>query len=560
MRRKVIVGAAVVALALVLPMSAEADTIFRLDTPADGAVVFGLVEVSGWIADDGRDCGFPPSWGACEQTMAMVSRVDLYVDGTYVASADLNQPRIDVLQAYPWYAGSPFARPGFSTSFDASTLTAGGHSLFVRVTFSDSTVEDFGHRTVTVNRTLNQAPFGEVEMPGYNQPMNGVYPLTGWALDDDALAKVEVLVDGLSVGSAVTGVRRPDIAARLPSHPGSEYAGFVRMLNTTTLTNGIHTVAVRLTDTEGANRVIGHRTVQTFNTGYNLPPFGGIDYPLPNHTMFAKGCSDPGGFSSPPFEDPQVTELVTGWVLDVGSRTDPGGVAYVQLVIDGSVISDTNFGSFYWPWVGVDVNYLGHERLDIQRLFPDVPNSKDAGFAFLVDVSDLILRRGFREGLHYLTIRAGDIEGNISEVARIPVIFDCDDDPDRPGWGDIYAPALMERVGGVTTVEGWAMDYDRVENIEVWIDGEFIDFVDEQDLPTPEVEDLFPWLPRFMTENAGFRYDLDTVGLNLTDGEHGLVIRTTDRWGGATVIGERRFVIDNPGVTAPGGSRRIAVD
>ena len=140
------------------------------------------------------------------------------------------------------------------------------------------------------------------------------------------------------------------------------------------------------------------------------------------------------------------------------------------------------------------------------------------------------------------------------------MIFDCDDDPDRPGWGDIYAPELMERVGGVTTVEGWAMDYDRVENIEVWIDGEFIDFVDEQFLPTPEVEDLFPWLPRFMTENAGFRYDLDTVGLNLADGEHGLVIRATDRWGGATVIGERRFVIDNPGVTAPGSTRRIALD
>jgi hypothetical protein len=103
------------------------------------------------------------------------------------------------------------------------------------------------------------------------------------------------------------------------------------------------------------------------------------------------------------------------------------------------------------------------------------------------------------------------------------------------------------------------MDYDRLENIEVWIDGEFIDFVDEQFLPTPEVADLFPWLPLFMTENAGFRYDLDTVGLNLTDGEHGLVIRGTDRWGGRTVIGERRFVIDNPGITAPGEGRRVSL-
>lgn len=553
MRRMVMVGA-VVALVLALPMSAVADTIFRLDTPQEGATVFGLVEVAGWVADDGQECGTPPAWEACEETIALVSKIDLFIDNIYVASADLNQARFDVLQAYPWYAGSPYARPGFSTSFDASALTNGAHSLFVRVTFSDMTTTDYGNRTFQVNKSINQAPFGELELPGLNQPMNGVFPVTGWALDDSGISTIEIMVDGLVIGSAVSGIHRPDIGNRFPSHPGSDFAGFIRMLNTTDFTNGVHSISVRLRDNEGASRVIGYRNVQTFNTGYNLPPFGGIDLPIPNHIMFARGCTDPGGYSTPPYDDPKVVELITGWVLDVGARTDLGGVSWVQLLIDGSILSDTITGSDYWPWLEIDVNYLGQERLDIQRLFPDVPGSKDAGFAFRIDVSDLILRKGFRQGLHYLKVRAGDLEGNVADIAQVPVIFDCDDDPDRPSFGDIYAPDTMEMVSGVFQVSGWAIDEDRIDDAEVWLDGEFIDFVDEWGVDTPEIQARYPWYPTNITARAGFRYDFDTVGLNITDGEHILVIRTRDFWGGETIIGERAIVVDNPSRGVPASS------
>jgi hypothetical protein len=66
---------------------------------------------------------------------------------------------------------------------------------------------------------------------------------------------------------------------------------------------------------------------------------------------------------------------------------------------------------------------------------------------------------------------------------------------------------------------------------------------DEFGLPTPEVEDRYPWLPLFMTRDAGFRHTLDTTAL--TDGQHVLVVWTQDYFGGRTMIGERRFVVDN---------------
>jgi hypothetical protein len=543
--RQIVIGAMLGAAAVLLPLGAAAEPVFHLDTPNDGATVFGLVEVSGYIIDDGEDCGEPQNWPNCDWTGSGVSSVDLYVDGIFVASADLGKVRYDVIQAFPWYVGTPFENPGFSVSFDASAYTAGAHTLHLRVTFSDSTVQEMGQRTVIVEPARNQAPFGELELPGVDQPMNGVFPVTGWALDDRGLSTIEILIDGQIVGGANWGIHRPDIAHRFPSHPEAEYAGFIRMLNTTELTDGVHTISVRLTDTDGLSRVIGRRFVQTFNTNYNLPPFGGIDWPIPNRILYTEGCATPGEWSTPPFEEPEVVEVVLGWALDVGSSTDRGGVSYVQLLLDGSVLFDTKTGSQYWSWLDLDVNYYGHERLDIQRLFPDVPNAKDAGFAFYMDIADLFHNRGFSQGLHYLKVRAGDLENNVADIAQIPIIIDCDDDLDRPSWGDIYSPAQMERVAGMVEVAGWAIDLDGVEEVEVWVDGNFIDYVDEFPLPSPEVEVLFPWLPDFYTDFAGYRYTMDTQALNLPDGEHVLVIRTRDRWGGESIIGERTFVLDN---------------
>ncbi len=545
MRYKGFAGALVL-LTLLLPISADAETIFWLDRPNDGATVFGLVEATGFVVDDGQQCGPQWTWNSCQWQEALVSKVDLYVDGEFVASADLDQPRYDILLAYPWYAGTPYAKPGFATSFDSRDYSDGSHTLFVRVTFSDSTSADYGFRSVTVNNQLNQAPFGQLELPGPSQPMNGVFPVTGWAVDDESIAYVEILVDGLAMGNAVLDQHRPDIGHLFPTSPDAEYAGFIRMLNTTVLNNGIHMLAVRAVDNEGASRVIGRRFVQTFNTGGNLPPFGGIDWPIANKVMFARGCYGPGEpyWSGEVFEDPDVVEPVIGWVLDVGARTDLGGVAYVQLLLDGNLLADTYEGDFYWEPLEMDFNYLGHYRMDIQELYPDVPNAKDAGFSFLMDMNQLIIGMGYRQGLHYLKIRAGDVQNNVTDIAQIPVIFDCNDDPDDPSFGDIYTPAHMERDSDLVEVTGFAMDFERIIAVEIWVDGVLAGFADI-DLDSPEVPARYPWLPWYMVNDAGYAYDIDSVALNLADGEHSIVVWTEDNVGGRNVIGERRFVLDN---------------
>jgi len=149
-----------------------------------------------------------------------------------------------------------------------------------------------------------------------------------------------------------------------------------------------------------------------------------------------------------------------------------------------------------------------------------------------------------------ITIRAGDWENNVADIARMPVIFDCNDDRDRPSFGEIYTPTLMERVGEVVNVTGWAIDFDQVEEVEIWMDGEYLAHADEIRLPSPEIDEIYLWLPNYFTQNARWRYDMDTVALNITDGEHVMVVWTEDHWGGRTMIGERVFVVDNLGKSA----------
>jgi hypothetical protein len=139
-------------------------------------------------------------------------------------------------------------------------------------------------------------------------------------------------------------------------------------------------------------------------------------------------------------------------------------------------------------------------------------------------------------------VRAGDRGGYIGDLMTIPVIFDCDDDPDRPSFGDIYTPTVMERVSGSYDVTGWANDYDFLTAVHIMVDGVVVGDAAFY-LPSPEVTEKFPWIPASLTWRSGYKYTLDTT--KLADGPHVLVVRTEDAWGSQTYVGQRTFIVDN---------------
>src|SRR4051794_22254450 len=109
----------------------------------------------------------------------------------------------------------------------------------------------------------------------------GLLPLQGWALDDDGVGSVDVLVDGIVAGRADYGRNRPGVAVQYPGYPDSDAAGWSYFLDTTHYLNGNHRITPRVTSKTGEIVNLPTKTFQFLNVTHNLVPFGKIDFPLP---------------------------------------------------------------------------------------------------------------------------------------------------------------------------------------------------------------------------------------------------------------------------------------
>jgi len=549
--------------------SATADVIGGIDTPTANQTVFGVVRVSGFALD------FNP-----------ISKIEIVVDGVVVNRADLNIPRADILQVFPNYVGSPTSNPGFLSSFLARNYNNGLHSVIARVTESSGATTDLGPISVNVDNSQNQAPFGYIDIPSATgiDGADGSFPVTGWAVDDQDIDHLDFLVDGQivlgSVGrglpsSAVFGSPRPDVYAAFPDFPGpaprSLYSGFQANIDTTRLLNGIHLFSVRATDNQGLSSLIGTRTVQVSNNGANLPPFGNIDFPLDKASLLCTGtftapptpgqpCPSPCVPPTPGFQG-LVPNIVNGWVLDTGARLDTGQVAYVELLIDGVIVANTQADCLL---IGnAPTNCYGVNRPDVARLYPGYVNADNAGFVFLfflvrdptTGLFDIVINKpnfstvvgAVSAGKHTLSIRVGDVDATVTEIGAMSVDVVCDQSSlNRPAIGYIDGPQDYQFVNGIIPVFGWAFDFDGIHSTNGVEDGILID-VDGQvvartnnNLPRPDVP---AHDPRVNTQFVGFQIAYDTT--KLTDGEHDLVVYVIDTQNVQSEIGRRKFVTDN---------------
>lgn len=539
-----------------------------VDTPTNGQTVIGVVRVSGFVLDFNR-----------------VDKIEILVDDGVPRRAVMNLPRADVFEVFPNYANSATPRPGFISSFNARVLSAGTHSLKVRVTETDNPVP-FILSTITViaDPVTNQAPFGYIDVPSPIgvEGANGSAPVTGWAIDDSGLVDhIDFLMDGqimagtVGVGapsSAVYGTTRPDIFAAFPDVPNSLNSGFAANLDTTRLINGVHVLSVRAYDNQGASRVIDTRTVQVINNAANLPPFGWVDFPLDKASIICSlpdaQAPPPGGpcpspcFPPPPGGAPAIPvsfykNIVSGWALDVGSRVDRGQVAYLELLLDGAIIANTRVDCVRSG--SILANCYGVNRPDVARSYSGYVNADNSGFYFLfalqqdlstglyqVEIPDALGRRriaGFTtSGKHTLAIRAGDDESTVTQFGAMSVDVLCDISLafDRPVFGYIDTPSVYQFIKGVFTISGWAFDFDNggqasnvngITRIDIDIDGRVVGSLFPPYLSRPDVPFNDFRVPATATgfgptAFVGFQFAYDTG--RLSDSEHDLVVYAVD--------------------------------
>lgn len=147
----------------------------------------------------------------------------------------------------PFGFGTNYFNPHTNFSFGPNSILEGDVYLVAGdVTHARQVIYDLHNNIPPVDIST---PVATLDTPVSNQQLSGTFNLSGWALDDTAVAKVEVYVDGTVAGTATYGTSRPDVAQGWPNAP--QNVGFTFSLNTATFPNGNHTIQIRATDTNG---------------------------------------------------------------------------------------------------------------------------------------------------------------------------------------------------------------------------------------------------------------------------------------------------------------------
>jgi hypothetical protein len=362
----------------------------------------------------------------------------------------------------------------------------------------------------------------------------GLLSLHGWALDDNGVAAVDILVDGALAGRAFTQRARAGVTARFPGFPDSALPGWGFELDTTHYLNGLHTVTVRIKGLDGDVTNLPSRVLQFHNLEHALAPFGNIEFPKRQAELRGKcNLSDPARRFS----------VISGYALDAGVQDDDHGVGYVELLIDRSVWANSQTDCRFSTVEGGLADCYGLRRLDIERVFPGLKDSPHSGFRFVIDVGFLISFVGYTPGSHVLTVRAGDHQSQVRNIGEIAVTFSCDEDgANENSLGDIDLPSRALLHHGVILAKGWALDWEGISSVKILVDGFQVGFA-TLGFPRPEISTIHLGFPE--SAAPGWQFNLDTT--DFENGEHFLDVIVIDDFGVETFIGRRRFVINNVG-------------
>ena len=250
--------------------AAPAPPFGSFDTPADNSTgIAGAIPVTGWALDN----------------VGVVSVRIYREDGSGLAfigdAVFVDDARPDVATLYSNMPNQYGAGWGYSmlTNFLPNTdgtpgLGNGTYKLHAIATNTFGNQVDLGTRTITVDNAHAKKPYGTIDTPGQGSSISGSsYVNFGWALTQKPYcipldgSTITVLIDGVAQGHPVYNQNRSDIASLFAGLCNSNGGVGYFYMDTTTLTNGIHTISWVATDNQGRVDGIGSRYFNVANSG-----------------------------------------------------------------------------------------------------------------------------------------------------------------------------------------------------------------------------------------------------------------------------------------------------
>jgi N-acetylmuramoyl-L-alanine amidase len=198
--------------------------------PVANSVISGTITLVGWAFDN-----------------VGISGIQILLDDVVIGSPTLGFARPDIPIAFP---GAP-ANSGIEFAFDSSKFPNGPHVISTVVS-NTSGITTTMQSQITINQASDvitpQGPL-TLDTPSANSTIVGTTNISGWAFDNVAITKVNILLDGGLIGSATLGLSRPDIKAGLIGAPTN--SGFNFTFNSASFPNGAHVISYVAYDLAG---------------------------------------------------------------------------------------------------------------------------------------------------------------------------------------------------------------------------------------------------------------------------------------------------------------------
>ncbi len=249
-------------------LNAPAPPIGTVDTPANNVTAQGELGITGWALDD----------GGVAYVDIMRSAVSGEPAGALIflgRAAFVRGARPDVQAAFPNMPDNDNAGWGFMVL--TNMLPNQGNGTFDLHAYA---VDHGGARTLLGSRRIvaansaSQKPFGTIDTPAQGATVSGTIVNFGWALAPPGRSipingsTIDVYIDGVFRGHPVYNNVRADIASLFPglyNTTGGRGAVGHFTIDTTTLTNGLHSISWVVRDDIGQASGVGSRYFRVQN-------------------------------------------------------------------------------------------------------------------------------------------------------------------------------------------------------------------------------------------------------------------------------------------------------
>ncbi len=268
----------------------------------------------------------------------------------------------------------------------------------------------------------------------------GLLRVGGWATGLSAIEQLHVFIGTRLLGDAQRGLRRDDVAAMHPHYPNALHAGFLLQQEASDADLGQHEIRVVIGMAGGIVRAFTAPLVRPAQLRRRAP-----------ETVARLNCDE-------------VTLTDHGHFAIKGWAVCSSGVAGVDIELDGEPIG---------------VALAAEDRPDIGNLYPCVVGAPRAGFRLERALG------GRFTGDHVVRLMLRGVDGEETTIfqpvaarAAAAAVLPARRPEDGAIRHFLDAPKVqdgvaIETVRGFLSLNGWAFGRDRIDRIEVFVDGQF---------------------------------------------------------------------------------------